>query len=56
MPRSRGVRVRLLLQGKVDYRFAALAAQVLYDELRGHGVRIFEYTPAFLHAKVARGR
>jgi cardiolipin synthase len=50
---QRGVRVRLLLQGKIDYRFAALAAQVLYDELRGHGVRIFEYTPAFLHAKVA---
>jgi cardiolipin synthase len=49
----RGVRVRLLLQGKVDYRFAALAAQVLYDELRGHGVAIYEYTPAFLHAKVA---
>lgn len=49
----RGARVRLLLQGKIDYRFAALAAQVLYDELRGHGIRIFEYTPAFLHAKVA---
>jgi cardiolipin synthase len=51
---QRGVRVRLLLQGKVDYRIAALAAQAVYDELRGHGVRIFEYTPAFLHAKVAR--
>jgi cardiolipin synthase len=50
----RGVRVRLLLQGKVDYPFAALAARVLYDDLRAHGVRIFEYTPAFLHAKVAR--
>jgi cardiolipin synthase A/B len=49
----RGVRVRLLLQGKVDYRMAALAAQVLYDEMLSHGVRIFEYTPAFLHAKVA---
>lgn len=49
----RGVRVRLLLQGKVDYRIAALAAQAVYDELRGHGVRIFEYRPAFLHAKVA---
>jgi cardiolipin synthase len=49
----RGVQVRLLLQGKVDYRIAALAARALYDELRGHGVRIFEYTPAFLHAKVA---
>jgi cardiolipin synthase len=50
---ARGVQVRLLLQGKVDYRFAALAARALYDELRGHGVRIYEYTPAFLHAKVA---
>jgi len=49
----RGVRVRLLLQGKVDYRFAALAARALYDEMRANGVRIFEYTPAFLHAKVA---
>ncbi|HET9975847.1 MAG TPA: cardiolipin synthase ClsB [Burkholderiaceae bacterium] len=49
----RGVRVRLLLQGKLDFRIAGLAAQVLYDELLGHGVRIYEYTPAFLHAKVA---
>lgn len=49
----RGVQVRLLLQGKVDYRIAGLAARVLYDELRADGVRIFEYTPAFLHAKVA---
>jgi cardiolipin synthase A/B len=49
----RGVRVRLLLQGKVDYRIAALAARALYDELRANGVQIYEYTPAFLHAKVA---
>jgi cardiolipin synthase len=26
---------------------------VLYNDLLGRGVRIFEYTPAFLHAKVA---
>ena len=50
---KRGVQVRLLLQGKADYRFAALAAQVLYDELLSAGVRVYEYTPAFLHAKVA---
>jgi cardiolipin synthase len=50
---QRGVRVRLLLQGKADYRFAALAAQVLYDEMLRSGVRVFEYSPAFLHAKVA---
>jgi cardiolipin synthase A/B len=49
----RGVRVRLLLQGKLDYRIAGLAAQVLYDELLGQGVQIYEYTPAFLHAKIA---
>ena len=50
---QRGVAVRLLLQGKIDYRIAGMAARALYDELRGHGMRIFEYTPAFLHAKVA---
>jgi cardiolipin synthase A/B len=50
---KRGVRVRLLLQGKIDYRIAALAAQAVYDELRSHGVQIFEYMPAYLHAKVA---
>lgn len=50
---KRGVQVSLLMQGKVDYRIAALAARALYDELQSHGVRIFEYTPAFLHAKVA---
>jgi len=49
----RGVRVRLLLQGKVDYLLAGMAAQALYTELLGHGVEIYEYTPAFLHAKVA---
>ena len=50
---ARGVRVRLLLQGKADYRIAALAAQAVYDEMRARGIHIYEYTPAFLHAKVA---
>ncbi|MFM8899351.1 MAG: phospholipase D-like domain-containing protein, partial [Burkholderiales bacterium] len=50
---QRGVQVRVLLQGKLDYRIAGLAARVLYDELLGSGVQVFEYTPAFLHAKVA---
>jgi cardiolipin synthase len=49
----RGVKVRLLLQGKLDYRIAGMAARALYDEMLGEGVRIYEYTPAFLHAKVA---
>ncbi len=50
---QRGVRVRLLLQGKADYMLAGMAAHALYAELLGHGVQIFEYTPAWLHAKVA---
>ncbi len=49
----RGVRVRVLLQGKLDYRIAGLAAQALYDELLAAGVRVYEYMPAFLHAKIA---
>jgi len=50
---KRGVRVRLLLQGKVDYVLAGMAAHALYAELLGHGVQIFEYTASWLHAKVA---
>lgn len=49
----RGVKVRLLMQGLWDYRAAALAARALYAELMARGVRIYEYEPAFLHAKVA---
>ncbi len=50
---KRGVQVRVLFQGKLDYRIAGLAAQALYDELLASGVRVYEYMPAFLHAKVA---
>ena len=49
---QRGVQVRLLMQGKPDYRIAAMAARVLYEELMRHGIEIYEYLPAFLHAKV----
>lgn len=47
----RGVRVRLLLQGRPDYRLASWAASALYAELLHDGVEIYEYTAAFLHAK-----
>jgi cardiolipin synthase A/B len=50
---KRGVAVRVLLLGKIDYRLAALASSVLYDDMLEHGIRIYEYTPAYLHAKVA---
>ncbi len=49
----RGVKVRVLLQGKIDYRLAGLASSALYEEMLGQGIRVFEYTPAYLHAKVA---
>lgn len=51
---ARGVRVRLLLQGQLDYQLAGLAAWVLYEELQTAGVEIHEYRAAFLHAKVAQ--
>lgn len=50
---QRGVRVRLLLQGKPDYRLAAWAARALYQDLLRQGVLVYEYTHAHLHAKVA---
>lgn len=49
----RGVRVVVLLQGKVEYRLLHYATQALYGALIGAGVRVFEYHANFLHAKVA---
>ncbi|HKO67013.1 MAG TPA: cardiolipin synthase ClsB [Burkholderiaceae bacterium] len=50
---ERGVRVRLLLQGLVEYRLQHYAQQALYGDLVKCGVEIYEYTPSYLHAKVA---
>lgn len=49
----RGVRVRLLLQGRVEYPLPHRAAQFLYDSLLAEGIEISEYHRSFLHAKVA---
>ena len=49
----RGVRVRLLLQGRIEYLLPHYAAQALYDEFLRAGVEIIEYRSSFLHAKVA---
>ncbi len=51
--RARGVRVRLLLQGMVEYRLQHYATHALYATLLGAGVEIYEYAESFLHAKVA---
>ncbi|HEV8644375.1 MAG TPA: cardiolipin synthase ClsB [Burkholderiales bacterium] len=49
----RGVRVTLLLQGRVEYILVHYASRALYRELLDAGVQIHEYTHSFLHAKVA---
>lgn len=49
----RGVRVRLLLQGRIEYAVPHFGTQSLYQALLAEGVQIFEYDPSFLHAKVA---
>lgn len=50
---ERGVRVRLLLQGRIEYPLQHYAQQAMYGDLVKCGVEIFEYTPSYLHAKVA---
>ncbi|OGS92331.1 MAG: cardiolipin synthase B [Gallionellales bacterium GWA2_60_18] len=50
---QRGVRVQLLLQGRVEYRLQHYATHALYDRLLAAGIEICEYQSGFLHAKVA---
>jgi len=50
---ARGVRVVLLLQGRVEYTLLHFASQALYRALLEDGVEIHEYHRSFLHAKVA---
>ncbi|HXY05325.1 MAG TPA: cardiolipin synthase ClsB [Burkholderiaceae bacterium] len=49
----RGVRVRLLLQGRVEYRLQHYAQRALYGQLLAAGIEIHEYQSSYLHAKVA---
>jgi cardiolipin synthase A/B len=50
---GRGVRVVLLLQGRVEYMLLHYASRALYGSLLDAGVEIYEYHKSFLHAKVA---
>jgi len=50
---GRGVRVVLLLQGRVEYVLLHYASRALYGSLLDAGVEIHEYHKSFLHAKVA---
>jgi cardiolipin synthase len=49
----RGVRVRLLLQGRYEYFMQYHAARPVYGALLAAGIEIHEYSVSFLHAKVA---
>ena len=47
-----GVDVRILTPGIPDKKFVYLVTQSFYHTLLEAGVRIFEYTPGFMHAKM----
>lgn len=50
---KRGVRITLLLQGRIDNWLLHYATRVLYRPLLQAGVEIYEYTAGMMHAKVA---
>lgn len=49
---KKGVDVRVIIPGKPDKKYAYALAQNQYKELIKAGVRLYEYTPGFIHAKV----
>jgi cardiolipin synthase len=49
----RGVRVRLLVQGRIEYAIQHYAQEALYGQLLDAGIEIHEYETSYLHAKVA---
>lgn len=50
---GRGVKIRLLLQGRQEYWLQHFATRALYGTLLATGVEIHDYKRSFLHAKVA---
>ncbi|MDE6433084.1 MAG: cardiolipin synthase [Lachnospiraceae bacterium] len=49
---ERGIDVRIILPGIPDKRIPYALAKTHYDALLKSGVKIYEYTPGFVHAKV----
>ncbi len=49
---QRGVDVKLILPGIPDKKIAYSLAKTHYKALHNAGVKIYEYTPGFVHAKV----
>ncbi len=50
---ERGVRVVLLLQGRIEFFLQHYASRALYGNFLDAGIEIYEYRKGFLHAKVA---
>ncbi|ALC14908.1 phosphatidylserine/phosphatidylglycerophosphate/cardiolipin synthase [Desulfuromonas soudanensis] len=50
---ERGVRVVLLLQGRMEFFLQHYASRALYGHFLDAGIEIYEYRKGFLHAKVA---
>jgi cardiolipin synthase len=50
--RSRGVRVRLMVEGDItDAMPVKYASRYSYDRLLSHGIEIYEYRPTMMHTK-----
>lgn len=49
---KRGVDVRLILPGICDHKTTQIMARNYYRELTEAGVKVYEYIPGFVHAKV----
>ncbi|MEA5042857.1 MAG: cardiolipin synthase [Oscillibacter ruminantium] len=46
-----GVDVRLMMPAIPDKKYAYIVAETYWGELLRHGVKIYKYTPGFIHAK-----
>lgn len=51
MAAGSGVDVRLMLPGIPDHKYTQIVAGSYYEQLLRHGVKIYEFTPGFLHTK-----
>jgi len=49
---QRGVHVKLLLQGRLEY-YLMFATHAFYSELLNGGIEVYEYRKSFMHSKVA---
>ena len=46
-----GVDVRLMIPAEPDHKLTYMVAETYWGELLHHGVKIYKYTPGFLHSK-----